>query len=610
VRSSLHKLGAALYWRLQATRRLWRSGVTPDMPFLPPKSLTGGLSRRLAALMWRLRATRRLWSVGVTPDMPLLPPESLTGRARGKIDEPRPGAKPYRETLYVRGWTLFPSGPPARLELWLGELSLGAARVGLRRPDIEARTGDPLAGVTGFELTADLSELDLDEGATMLRAVATSTTRERHELPPVPVEVPADAGAGDGEEDSLPPPAARTPRRAGSGGRQILVCTHQLNLGGAQLYLMDLLRELVAGGSIEPTVVSALDGILREELEELGIPVHISSLVPLDDLSSHIGRVEELTAWMDGRDFEAVLVNTATAFAFPGAEAAAELGIPAVWAIHESFPPTVLWSNLHPEIKARAESALGQAALAIFEADATRRLFEPPLREGRGVVLPYGLDFDPIDAARAGFDRTAARREAGVPEDAEVILCVGTVEPRKAQLPLAQAFGSIAAAHPRARLVFVGARDDQDSEALADFVSASGLGDRVELVPVTPDVHPWYQLADLLVCASDIESLPRTVLEAMAFETPVLATSVFGLPELIDDGETGWLCEPRDMPALAAALDRALNSSPEERRRIGRASRELVLQRHDLPAYGRRVAELLDGVAAGESPKVADAAPN
>lgn len=559
-----------------------------------------------AAFHWRLRATRRVWSFGVTPNMPFLPPGPLPGGMHGQFDEPRPGAEPYRGTLYIRGWALFPSGPPAQLEVWLGGRSLGRARVGLPRPDIEGRTGDPLAGVSGFDMMADLSKLELEAGEVTLRAVATNPHGEQHELPLVPIEIPAGGAEGEHEDDELAPPPPLTPRSSGD-GRRLLVCTHQLNLGGAQLYLMDLLRALLEEGSIQPTVVSALDGILREQLEELGIPVHISSLVPLDDLSSHVGRVEELAAWAKDRDFDAVFVNTATAFAFPGAEAAAELDIPAVWAIHESFAPTVLWSNLHPGIKHRAEAALAGAALAIFEADATRRLFEPPVLAGRGVALPYGLDFEPIEAARAGFDRAAARREAGIAEDAEVILCVGTVEPRKAQLPLAQAFGSIVEAHPRARLVFVGARDDQDSEALADFVEASGLDDRVDLVSVTPDVHPWYQLADMLVCASDIESLPRTVLEAMAFETPVLATSVFGLPELIDDGETGWLCESRDMLALAAALDRALNSSPEERQRIGRAARELVIRRHDLPTYGREVARLLGQVAAGEAPKIADA---
>jgi D-inositol-3-phosphate glycosyltransferase len=558
-----------------------------------------------AALLWRLRASRRLWSLGVTPDMPFLEAGPLGPGAHGQIDEPGSTKEIAGNTLYVRGWALFPSGPPAQVEAWLGERPLGRARVGLRRPDIETRTGDALAGVSGFELLVDLSD-GPGEGDVSLCVVATSDGGECHQLPPVAVTLVGEGGSD--EEGSIPPPALRTPHSKGA-GRRVMVCTHQLNLGGAQLYLLDLLREMVKQGGIEPTVVSALDGVLREELEGLGIPVHISSLVPLDDLSSHVGRVEELVAWAEGRGFEAVFVNTATAFAFPGAEAAAELGIPAIWAIHESFPPAVMWSNLSPEVRDRAEKALSEATLAIFEADATRQLFEPPLREGRGMVLPYGLDLEPIEAERAGFDRAAARRAAGVAEDAELVLCVGTVEPRKAQLPLAQAFGSIADRHPKAELVFVGARDDSDSEAVADFVEAAGLGERIQLVPVTPDVHPWYQMADLLVCASDIESLPRTVLEAMAFETPVLATDVFGLPELIDDGETGWLCEPRDMRALASALDRALRSSLEERQRIGRAGRDLVVKRHDLGAYARAVAGLLERAASGDSPeRIVDAA--
>lgn len=556
------------------------------------------LRERWAALHWRLKATRRLWSFGVTPDMPFAAPGPLGPGANGRVDEPEPDERLADESLYVRGWALFPDGPPAQVEVWLGDRSLGRARVGLRRPDIEKRTGDALAGVSGFELLADLGDRPEPDGETSLRVTATSALGERFELPAIQIELASEP------EPSLArtPPAPRTAHPSGGRGRRLMVCTHQLNLGGAQLYLMDLLRELVGRGAAQPTVVSALDGSLREDLEALGIPVHISSLAPLEDLSSHIGRVEELVAWAEGREFEAVLVNTATAFTFPGAEAAAELGIPTIWAIHESFPPPVLWSNLSPSVRRRAEGALSEAAVAVFEADATRRLFEPPLPAGRGLVLPYGLDLEPIEAARAGFDRAAARRSAGIPEDAEVVLCVGTIEPRKAQLPLTQAFGGIAERHPRARLVFVGGREDADTEAVADFVDAAGLHDRVDVIPVTPDVLPWYQLADLLVCASDIESLPRTVLEAMAFETPVLATDVFGLPELIEDGKTGWLCKPRDVLALASALERALSSSPEERRRIGRASRELVVERHNLGRYGREVARLIEGAIAGESP--------
>jgi D-inositol-3-phosphate glycosyltransferase len=558
-------------------------------------------SDRLSSLRWRLKATRRLWRAGAIVDVPLIPPEFFDAVARGQLDLPKPGARIDREALKARGWALFPSSPTARVELWLGEQPLGRARLGIPRPDIEALSENPLAATAGFEVVADLGGWSPEKGDARLRAVATSARGERCELPAVAVMVEeADAGSARAE---IAPPAPRTPRAEGE-GRRVLVFTHQLNLGGAQLYLLDLLREVVRGRLVEPTVVSAMDGVLRGDLEALGVPVHISSMLPLEDLSSHIGRVEELTAWASDRGFEAAFVNTATALSFPGAEVAAELGIPVVWAIHESFPPAVLWGDLSPQVRERAEAALSGASLALFEAEATRRLFETSVGEGRGVVLPYGLDLEPIDASRGSFDRAAARREAGIAADAEVVLCVGTVEPRKAQLSLAQAFGLIAARHPQARLVFVGGADTADSHALAAYIESSGLADRIELVPITPDVQGWYGIADLLVCASDVESLPRTVLEAMARETPVLATAVFGLAELIEDGETGWLCEAGDIRALAEGLDRALGSTPEERERIGRSARALVEDRHALDAYGREVARLLAEVAAGRAPTV------
>jgi len=556
--------------------------------------------RRLNGLRWRMAAMRRLWSAGAVPEMTFLPAGPFDAVPRGKIDVPGARARVKEEILHVHGWAMFPAAPTTRVEAWLGDEPLGRARIGVQRPDIGELTDNPYARISGFELSADLAEIGRPLGSSEVRVKAVSAGGESLELPPVPVTIAEDESKLRDETD-LPPPPMRTPRPTGGSGRQVLVYTHQLNLGGAQLYLMDLLRQLLALGTVQPTVVSALDGRLRTELEELGVPVHISSPSAMDDFSSHLGRVEELRAWAQGRDFELVLVNTATGFVLPGAELAAELGIPAVWAIHESFPLATLWGNPDPRIREYAEGVLSGAALAIFEADATRRMFEGVIGSERSLVLPYGLDLGPIDEERKSFDKAAARREEGIPEDAEVVLCVGTIEPRKAQLPLAHAFDMIARRHPAAHLVFVGANDKPDSLLLAERVEDSGSAAQIELVDVTPDVQRWYGMADLLVCASDIESLPRTVLEAMAWETPVLATDVFGLPELIDDGETGWLCEPRDTLALADALDRALNSTREERENLGRAARALVEERHSLPEYANQIARIIDEAASAAS---------
>ena len=569
------------------------------------------LDERFNAVQWRLRAMKRLWRGDAEPDMTFLGPEPPEGGAVGQIDHPAAGGEIGGELLTIIGWAAFDTCPTARVELWLDNRPLGRARLGIPRADVE-ETNDlsAAAAISGFELVANLGEalVEGQAGAARLRMVATATDGRRYEAEPVTVTV---AEPPPAPEPAAPPAPVRPGYANGGEGRRLLVVTHQLNLGGAQLYLMDLLRGLLAHGGFAPTVVSANDGSLRAELEEMGIPVHVTGMPPMDDLSAHLGRVEEMVAWARPHEFELAFVNTATALSFPGAEVAARLGIPAVWAIHESFEPAFIWAPLDPGVRACGEKALSEAAFAVFEAEATQRIFEPLLDGGRTRTIPYGLDIAPIAAKRASFDNAAARREAGVPVDAQLLVCVGTVEPRKAQIPLAQAFELVAARHPGAQLAFVGGKPtDPHTIALEETIAASPHGGQMRVIPITPDVDSWYAMADLLVCASDIESLPRTVLEAMAWETPVLATSVFGLPELIDDGETGWLCEPRDLSALAVGIDRALSASPEQNAQIARDSRQLVEQRHALDKYATEIAALFESALDHDDETRSDVAAN
>lgn len=518
----------------------------------------------------------------------------------GHLDEPRDGAVIERGALRVSGWTLFPDDATSRVEVMLGGRSLGLAQLGVARPDVAALHG-PSAAVSGFSLTADISAWPEHDGATEVRALATSVDGELLELGPTSIELVTPIPVAP--EGDAPRPASGGQRK----GRRTLVCTHQLCLGGASRHLLELLDELLRQEAVDPVVFSPIGGPLRPMLESLGIPVHVTGDVPLDDATALDDRVEEVLAWAAPQEFELAFVNTASALNVCGAEVASRLGIPAVWAIHESFQPAVLWEGCSPQVLERLTQVLGEAALAVFEAEATRKIWEP-LLPGHCLTVPYGLDIEAIDKVRSGFDRLAARRQLSVPEDAELILCAGMVEPRKAQAVLAQAFELIAARHPRARLALVGAGETADSRALAEWIAASPAADRIELVPTTPEIQPWFGVADLLVCASRIESLPRAVLEAMAWELPVLATSIFGLPELIEDGETGWLCEAGDTAVLTAALDRALSTGPEERHRVGQAGRALVERRHALAPYGTEIARLLEGAFSGAAPGPAAAA--
>ena len=330
----------------------------------------------------------------MTPQTPLIVPER---RPDGRLDIPRAGTVLPRGPIVIAGWSLFPDHTTARVEVRLGSERLGLARLGVTRLDLRAHTDLAAAGVEGFELAADISEWAGADGETTIDVVSVSTAGERLHLGPVPVSVMPTAKPSS---EPTPRPPLPTPKPSRGDLKRVLVWTHQLNLGGAQLYLLDLLRELIGRDAIDVVLVSAIDGSLREEFEGLGVPVHISSLIPVDDVVSHIGRVEELSAWAADWDIAVVLVNTATALAFPGAEVADRLGIPAIWAIHESFAPATLWGNLDDEVRQRAENALGDAALLLFEAESTQRLYEPLAAPGRCLTLPYGLDLAPIDAVR------------------------------------------------------------------------------------------------------------------------------------------------------------------------------------------------------------------
>lgn len=531
--------------------------------------------------------------------------------AIGSVDLPLAGSKLAREPVTFSGWALFPSGPAARVELWLNGAPLGRARVGVPRRDVEDRIARSDGLVAGYELVVDLCHWNDTSQTAQLRVRATGPEGESLEFPSVWYRVsPRDRGQAPEPARSHPAAPRRTlPRRVSRGDElRLLVVTHRLDLGGAQLYLLDLLRGMREQSPLHCTVVASADGPLREELESLGFKVHVTTALPLDDPAGYAARVEELAAWAKPGGFDVVLVNTMGAF--HGVDLATLLDIPAVWAIHESYEPSILWSmigDFDPEVRDRAAKSLAQTAAAVFEADATRRLYEEEIGPERCLTLPYGVDFAALDASRERFDIAAARRKRRVPDGAQVVLCVGTIEPRKAQVPLVQAFGLIADRHPRARLVFIGARDDPYTRALEDFTASCEFHDRVEILPVLADVGSWYGLSDLLVCASDVESLPRTVLESMAWGTPVVAADVFGLPELIEHGKTGWLFRARDVRAMADAIDRALSESDAEHGRIAKAARELVHERHGLAKYATACHELLLRVAAGQWPAVADA---
>lgn len=159
-------------------------------------------------------------------------------------------------------------------------------------------------------------------------------------------------------------------------------------------------------------------------------------------------------------------------------------------------------------------------------------------------------------------------------------LAVGRLDPQKDHATLLRAFARLVADGRYAHLRVVGTGPLQgDLEALAGEL---GIGDQVELLGPRPDVPELLRSADAFVSSSAWEGLPLVLLEAAAAELPIVATDVGGTDEIVDDGENGFLCEPRDPDALAEGMARVMDLDRAERARLGAAGRRRVELDFDL----------------------------
>jgi glycosyltransferase involved in cell wall biosynthesis len=484
------------------------------------------------------------------------------------------------------------------VELRLDETSTGLARL-TPGEELDATSAPILS--TFFE---GVVQVPHEAGSVAVSAVVRLITGESFELKPWHVDVRGpDRPSGPGEArlaqvrdrtaELLAAVARGTPARE----PRVLVTTADLGLGGGQLYLHELMRRL-AGRGVRFALTSPRPGVLVDELESMAVPVHVSGPPQVSDPEAYEAQVRDIAAFAVQHGCTAVLANIVTSFT--GADAGLRLGLPLTWAIHESYPFDQLWSEAfgagaaHPYVVDRARLSLRAARQVVFEAAQTQRFYDELLAPGAGVVVPYGVDLEEIARFRDGVDRAGLRAELGIAPDTRALLCMGTIEPRKGQLNLAQALGHSAALRGAdVELVFVGARPGQPySDALQDFVDR--LGDaRIRIEPVQPDIHRWYHACDVLVCASDVESLPRSMLEAMAFGRPVASTAVFGIPELVTDGDTGFLCRDRDLAALRGMLERVGSTSKETLAAMGARARDVVTTRHDPAVYERYYLEQL-----------------
>jgi glycosyltransferase involved in cell wall biosynthesis len=270
------------------------------------------------------------------------------------------------------------------------------------------------------------------------------------------------------------------------------------------------------------------------------------------------------------------------------------LALPAAAAAGRSRPPVLAtFHGLKPAEFGRAAQILRRAAhVACVSQDTLDRL--------AGAGVPAARMSVVHNAVEPGGALPAARRaeldaELGLEGDAPVVAIVGRLHPAKAHGRFLQAARRVADAVPDARMLIVG-----DGELRAEIAAqrdALGLAERVVMTGARPDARDIIIRADVLVFSSDWEGLSIAALEALAAGTPVVATDVPGMHELLATG-AGAVVPLDDGTALGAEIV-ALLGDPARRAAMGAVGREVIASQFALDtmvdAYERRYAQLADG---------------
>ena len=195
-----------------------------------------------------------------------------------------------------------------------------------------------------------------------------------------------------------------------------------------------------------------------------------------------------------------------------------------------------------------------------------------------------------LQVVHCGIEPAKFAAPAPLPEGPLRLAAIGRFVEQKGQMVLVRAMAEVVQTHPQVHLALIG--DGEMRIDLEAAIAAAGLQKNITLTGWLSEEGVRDELAasHALVMPSFAEGLPMVVMEAMAAARPVLATYIAGTPELVLQGETGWMVPAGDAGVLAAAIGELTQVSPARLAAMGAAARKRVMQRHDSDVEARKLA--------------------
>ncbi len=364
---------------------------------------------------------------------------------------------------------------------------------------------------------------------------------------------------------------------------RVLEMIDQPFLGGGQLNLLSLARFLDRS-RFDVSVCSRDSGPLVDEVKKSGlthfpIPFH-------KKIDTRI--VRDIVRLQKENHFDILHTHGGVA-GFFGRLAVRKCRVPIV--IHTLHGIHYLHYRNYPlryffVLLERYFSKWTDALIFVSEADRQTGMKKKLASEDKMIVIENGIDF----SAYASKDETSsAREELSISSAQPVVGTIARLHRQKGLPYLIKAAKAISQRYPKVRVLIVG--EGPERKKLERLIKKAALTEAVLLLGERKDAARILSLFDIFVLPSLWEGLPYALLEAGAYSKAVIVTKVEGIKEVIQDGETGVLVEPKSPPALAESIIRLL-ADDDYRHRIGENLRKAILPRYTLSRMIQQTQEL------------------
>lgn len=203
-------------------------------------------------------------------------------------------------------------------------------------------------------------------------------------------------------------------------------------------------------------------------------------------------------------------------------------------------------------------------------------------------------DWHKIHLIHCGLDEKFIQAEMTPIPSENKLVCVGRLCPQKGQLLLLDAIALLKQRGINCQLTLVG--DGELREEIETLAEKLDIKSQITITgwASSEEVKAKITEAKLMVMPSFAEGLPVVIMESLALGRPVVSTYVAGIPELVVEGESGWLCFAGDIESLSNKLAKALSLSTEELTQMGKRGREKVLKNHDIYIETKKLKTLFE----------------